>query len=97
MSEDSNKALVQSVVVRHPVQPLILDKNGTVRFKKNRMVEFLLDAGPFDMNTLAAMEFSDEDREQFAQLIGYSLSGFADLIYVSDETYERAASQQPSA
>ncbi len=45
------------------------------------------------MNQLARMEFSDEDREQFAQLTGYSLSGFGDLDYVSDETYERAANQ----
>lgn len=94
---DGNEAAVQSVVVRHPVQPLVFDDKKTVRFKRNKIVEFLLDAGPFDMNTLAAMEFSVEDREQFAQLIGYSLSGFGDLSYVSDETYERAASQQPSA
>jgi hypothetical protein len=91
MSE-TNEASVQSVVVRHPVQPLVFDDEKTVRFKRNKIVEFLLDAGPFDMNALAAMEFSVEDREQFAQLIGYSLSGFGDLSYVSDETYERAAS-----
>ncbi|HEY9661654.1 MAG TPA: hypothetical protein V6C65_24625, partial [Allocoleopsis sp.] len=29
---------------------------------------------------------------QFAQLIGYSLSGFGDLSYVSDETYAAASS-----
>ena len=92
---DSNEASVQSVVMRHPVQPLVFDDNRTVRFKKNKIVEFLLNDGPFDMNVLATMKFSVEDREQFAQLIGYSLSGFADLSYVSDETYERAASQQP--
>jgi len=34
--------------------------------------------------------FPQEDREQFAQLIGYSLSGFGELDYVSDETYEVA-------
>jgi len=33
-------------------------------------------------------DFSQEDREQFAQLIGYSLSGFGELSYVSDETCE---------
>jgi len=77
----------------HPVQPLIKEANGTVRFKKNAIVRFLLDAVPFDMNQLAIMEFSDEDREQFAQLIGYSLGGFSELSYVSDATYDRAAAQ----
>lgn len=76
--------------MKHPVQPLETDSSGVLRFKKNAIVRFLLDAGPFDMNQLALMPFSQEDREQFAQLIGYSLSGFGELSYVSDETYERA-------
>jgi hypothetical protein len=42
------------------------------------------------MNSLARMNFSNEDREQFAQLIGYSLSGFSELSYVSDEIYNAA-------
>lgn len=78
---------------RHPVQPLITGPDGVTRFKRNAIVRFLLDAGPFDMNQLALMNYSDEDREQFAQLIGYSLSGFGELRYVSDKTYEAAASQ----
>ena len=79
--------------MQHPVQPLYKDKIGIVRFKGNAIVRFLLENGGYDMNKLAIMDFSDEDREQFAQLIGYSLSGFGDLSYVSDETYERASSQ----
>ena len=39
------------------------------------------------MNDLNSRVFSIEDREQFAQLIGYSVSGFGDLSYVSDETW----------
>jgi hypothetical protein len=35
------------------------------------------------MNDLALMPFSNEDREQFAQLIGYSVSGFGELPYAS--------------
>lgn len=72
-------------------QPLI---NG--RFKANAIVVHLLDVASrngCDMNTLACMEFSDEDRVQLAQLIGYSLGGFGSLSYVSDEAYERAANQ----
>lgn len=74
----------------HPIQPLYKDEEGTIRFKSNKIVRFLLDAGPYDLNTLAVMDFSREDREQFAQLIGYSLSGFGELSYVSDKTYKQA-------
>jgi len=76
--------------MKHPVQPLEEDEQGILRFKENKIVRFLLDAGPFDLNRLALIRFDDEDREQFAQLIGYSLAGFGELSYVSDETYERA-------
>lgn len=70
----------------HPMQPIVRAADGVVRFKANAIVAFLLDAGPFDMNALARMPFSDEDREQFAQLIGYSVSGFGDLPYVPAHT-----------
>lgn len=75
---------------RHPTQPLIRDDNGTIRFKENPIICFLLDDGPFDMNSLALLAFSNEYRAQFAQLIGYSLCGFGDLSYVSDKNYRDA-------
>lgn len=68
-----------------PIQPII---DG--RFVPNKIVERLLDEGPFDMNQIATWDISQQDREQFAQLIGYSLSGFGELNYVSDEVYEAA-------
>jgi hypothetical protein len=74
----------------HPMQPLIKDPEGVIRFRKNMIVRFLLDNGPWDLNKLAQMPFSNEDRQQFAQLIGYSLSGYGELPYVDDEAYERA-------
>lgn len=73
-----------------PLQPVQREKDGVIRFRRNAIVAFLLDAGPYDMNKLAMMPFSNEDREQFAMLIGYSVSGFGDLPYVSDETYAQA-------
>ncbi len=76
--------------MRHPIQPVAPDSHGRPRFKQNAIVRYLLDAGPFDMNDLAMKRFSDEDLEQFAQLIGYSLDGFGSLSYVSDETYHAA-------
>jgi hypothetical protein len=76
--------------MKHPIQQLEQDDKGVLRFKGNAIVRYLLDAGPFDMNHIAMKQFSDEDQEQFAQLIGYSLSGFGELSYVSDETYAAA-------
>lgn len=81
------------MMTNHPVQPLVTDERGVIRFRKNTIVRFLLDAGPFDMNRLALMDFSDEDRQQFAQLIGYTLGGYGDLSYVTDEAYARAEAQ----
>ena len=75
---------------QHPLQPLYEDADGDLRFKENKIVSFLLNAGPFDMKQLTLMPFSQEDWEQFTQLIGYSLSGFGELSCVSSETYERA-------
>lgn len=74
---------------KHPMQPIV--KDGKVaRFKANPIVQYLLDAGPFDMNDLALMNFKREDREQFAQLIGYSVSGAGDLSYMSDALIAKA-------
>lgn len=75
---------------KHPMQPVYLDEAGRPRFRENKIVKFLLDAGPFDMNKLACMPFSKADREQFAQLIGYSTSGFGELSYVSDKAVIKA-------
>ena len=76
--------------MNNPIQPLYKDECGVVRFKANAIVRFLLDAGPIDLNKLAVMEFSADDRMQFAQLIGYSLSGFGELGYVLDDVYAAA-------
>lgn len=76
--------------IRHPIQPVVRDDKGVHRFKANNIVLFLLDAGPFDMNDLAAQSFLTEDREQFAQLIGYSVDGFADLSYASQRVIKEA-------
>lgn len=75
-----------------PMQPIIKAPDGVYRFQANPIVRFLLDAGPFDMNKIAVLPgITQEEREQFAQLIGYSVSGFGDLSYASDEVYDEAA------
>ena len=72
---------------RNPMQPMIND-NDVVRFKANAIVCYLLDKGGIDINHLASTldKFSQDDWEQFFQLIGYSLCGFHELSRVSDQT-----------
>lgn len=76
--------------MRHPIQPFE-KTNDVVRFKANKIVRYLLDNGPFDLNHLAELEFSQDDRVQFAQLIGYSLCGFHELNYVPDDDCDQAS------
>jgi len=79
---------------RNPMQPLYFHpEQKRVRFKPNALVQHLLDNGGLDMNDLAMVECSQDDHEQFAQLIGYSLKGFHELSYVSDLTALEASTK----
>lgn len=65
-----------------PMQPILLDSDGVVRFKRNKIVQDLYELHPMhglDLNEMAIRAYSQEDRNQFAQLIGYSVSGWGDL------------------
>lgn len=42
------------------------------------------------MNALVKLSFNTEDWQQFAQLIGYSVSGYGDLSYVGSEACQIA-------
>lgn len=75
---------------KQPMQPTVLDDDGDPKFKQNAIVRYLLDNGPFDMNHLGNCLFSTEDREQFLQLIGYSVCGFGEAPYVSKKMVARA-------
>lgn len=75
--------------VAHPDQPQYVDGRGVRRFKENPIVRYLLDKGGIDMNALALRGFSAADEAHFAQLIGYSVSGWSDLSYVSDADWQR--------
>lgn len=72
-----------------PMQPLEL-VDGVMRFKANTIVGWLLDRArsgrKTDLNDIAREDFPQDDWEQFAQLIGYSVDGYCDLSYVSEET-----------
>jgi hypothetical protein len=77
----------------HPMQPVVLDASGVARFRENAIVKYLLEwasARGCNMNDLAIIPFAREDREQFAQLIGYSVSGAGDLSYMGAKTIAAA-------
>lgn len=81
---------------RHPMQPIVEEK-GVRRFKRNSIVERLLDNGPFDLNAIARWDVSDDDRVQLAQLIGYTVNGFCELSYVDGEAYHLAQEGGPTS
>ena len=79
---------------KHPIQPIITDDRGVLRFKQNHIVCDLLDFAShrgFGLNAISCGDYSREDRQQLAQLIGYSLGGYGDLRnYVDDDAYAAA-------
>lgn len=83
--------------MKQPMQPLTTDDKGTLRFHENAIVRWLLDNGDLTMNDIAAQDFSREDREQFAQLIGYSHSGSGTLGYMTDEVWNAALAAHEGA
>jgi hypothetical protein len=78
---------------KQPIQPITVDGHGVIRFKENAMVQALLDHGQkhgLGLNELHMMDFSADDRMQLAQLIGYSVSGYGSLSYVTSDNYNAA-------
>ena len=78
---------------KHPMQPIVLDEHGVARFKQNAIVRYLIDWARnwgLGLNELSMMNFSEEDHQQLAQLLGYSVSGYGDLSYVSQESVSEA-------
>jgi len=76
--------------MKHPMQPLVRGEQGIFRFKENKIIGYLFDNGLLNLNKLAVMDFDDNDREQVAQLLGYSIDGYGELPYVTDESYDMA-------
>lgn len=77
----------------YPMQPITKDNNGRDRFEANPIVEYMATevCGLNKITVWCAENDIDEKyREQLAQLIGYSVSRYGELSYVSDGSYERA-------
>ena len=64
------------------MQPIVWAADGLIRFKANKIIEYLFESGKLSLNEIATMQFPAEDHVQIAQLLGYSVSGFGDLSYV---------------
>lgn len=77
----------------HPRQPIGYAADGVIRFKKNAIIDWMLEQGRlgarFDLNMIVSMFntkiFPVEDLVQLDQLIGYSVSGFGDLSYIPEQ------------
>ena len=75
-----------STPARHPLQPLQMEGN-VLRFKRNKIVETLLETSSLTLEDSARMDFSKEDRLQLNQLIGYSHSG---VPHCDEESWQAA-------
>jgi hypothetical protein len=81
-----------------PMQPIMKTESGVVRFQENRIVSAVLAASSegrkLDLNDIAILaahgNFTQAEQMQFAQLIGYSVSGFGDLSYADRDVVRRA-------
>ena len=77
------------------MQPIGWDDTGKViRFKQNKIVDWLLETSKFNLNDIIVMvyngTFTREDYDQLMQLIGYSTSGYAELHFSPEETIDKA-------
>jgi len=80
--------------MRNPMQPIVIDESGAARFKENKIVRWLFSSGKLSLSDIAVMPFDDDDRMQIAQLIGYSLTGYGGLSYVSRESIDEAEEEK---
>lgn len=81
---------------QHPMQPLVVDSKGTVRFKKNQIVTDLLNrittaTENHITKKVIEGEYSRDDYNQLMQLVGYSVSGYGDLDLIDPNVAARAS------
>lgn len=74
-------------VATRPMQKVVR-VDGVIRFRKNAIVRMLVDEGSITLNQVADRDFSQEDMEQFIQLIGFSVCGA--VPYMSEAMTARA-------
>lgn len=79
---------------KQPMQPIVWDDRGNIRFQGNKIVQWLVDQKKIDLNAIFVAGIEQQwpipDLEQFWQMLGYSVSGFGDLSFVRRETVNKA-------
>ncbi len=84
--------------MNHPMQPIYKDKLGTIRFRANGIIRLLCDKKIIDLNEISRWSnthpgISQDDVDQFWQLLGYSVGGYSELAdsdLVSRDASDRA-------
>lgn len=92
-SPSYDTALLAGEMAKHPVQPVYEDENGVHRFKPNKIIQDMQEAGLIDLNKIAG-KYPHDDICQLNQLIGYSVSGWGDLSTSSQLNMTRADIQE---
>ena len=77
----------------HPSQFVEVADDGILRFRTNEIVRYMVDNGPWDLNTLSQIG-DPQDYAQLAQQIGYSVSGWSGLSMVNSAAYAAAEVEQ---
>jgi hypothetical protein len=89
---------LKAELAQYPMQPIVTDPQGVVRFEENPIVNYLA-TEICDLNKLTIWRSQNEVDykywEQLMQLIGYSVSGYGDLSHVSGKSVARADAQEP--
>jgi hypothetical protein len=69
---------------KHPMQPVVLSEDGRAYFVPNEILVWMLAHGRINFDEIAQQGFSDEDRMQLAQLLGFAVSRYTQLTYVTE-------------
>ena len=73
------------------MREIIKNKNNVLKFKSNRIIEYLFDEGLLDLNRIVTLidgydKFSKAEYEEILQMLGYTVDGFLELSLVRDKT-----------
>lgn len=78
---------------KHPMQPIVLDGYGLVRFSQNEIVNALLDHSAkhgCGLNDIMERSYDVQDRMQFLQLLGITVGTYGDMG-VDKKSYRKAS------
>lgn len=82
----------------HPMQPIYRDKDGILRFRANGIIRKIAEDKMIDLNAVPNWMhtfpgITQDDVDQFWQLMGYSVGGYVELAgsdVISNEAADRA-------